>query len=90
MVHEGDSHWLGQLRHIHSRLNRIRSSSRNATSYVITIGHPPRLMGDMLVKIPTPGETPTPRISRINQTQEIVRKRLQDAKISQAIQSNKR
>ena len=30
------------------------------------------------------------RISRINQTQEIVRKRLQNAKISQAIQSSKR
>ena len=44
----------------------------------------------MSVKIPTQEETPTQPISRINQTQEIVMKRLQDAKISQAIQSNKR
>ena len=44
----------------------------------------------MSVKIPTQEKTPTQRISRINQTQEIVRKRLQDAKTSQAIQSNKR
>ena len=43
----------------------------------------------MSVKIPTQEETPTQRISRINQTQEIIKKRLQDAKISQAIQSNK-
>ena len=90
MVQEGDSNWLGQLLHIQSRLNRIRSSLRNATPYEITIGHNPRLIGDMSVKIPTQEETPTQRISRINQTQEIVRKRLQDAKISQAIQSNKR
>ena len=82
MVHEGDSNWLGQLPHIQSRQNRIRSSSRNATPYEITIGHNPRLIGDMSVKIPTQEETPTQRISRINQTQEIVRKRLQDAKIS--------
>ena len=71
------------------RLNRIRSSSRNATPYEITIGHNPRLIGDMSVKIPTQEERTTQCISRINQTQEIVRKRLQDAKISQAIQSNK-
>ena len=90
MVHEGDSNWLGQLPHNHSRLNRIRSSSRNATPYEITIGHYPRLIGDMSVKIQTQEERPTQRISRINQAQEIVRKRLQDAKISQAIQSNKR
>ena len=82
MVHEGDSNCLGQLRHIQSILNRIRSSSRNATPYEIIIGHNPRLIGDMLVKIPTQEETPTQRISRINQTQEIVRKCLQDAKIS--------
>ena len=44
----------------------------------------------MEVKIPTQEETLTQRISRINQTQEMVRKSLQDAKISQAIQSNKR
>ena len=85
MVHEGDSTWLGQLTHIQSRLNRIRSSSRNATPYEFTIGHNPRLIGDMSVKILTQEETPTQRISRINQTQEIVRKRLHDAKISQAI-----
>ena len=90
MVHEGDSNRLGQLPHIQSRLNRIRSSSRNGTPYDITIGHNPRLIGDMSVKIPTQEETPTQRISRINQTQEIVRKRLQEAKLSQAIQSNKR
>ena len=82
MVHEGDSNWLGQLPQIHSRLNRIRSSSRNATLYEITIEHNPRLIGDMSVKILTQEETPTQRISRINQTQEIVRKRLQDAKTS--------
>ena len=81
---------LGQLPHIQSRLNRIPSSLRNPTPDEITIGHNPRLIGDTLVKIPTQEETPTQRISRINQTQEIVRKRLQDAKISQAIQSNKR
>ena len=68
MVHEGDSNWLGQLTHIQSRLNRIRSSSHNATPYEITIGHNPRLIGDMTVKIPTQEETPTQRISRINQT----------------------
>ena len=90
MVHEGDSNWLGQHPHIQSRLNRIRSSLRDATPYEIPIGHNPRLIGDMSVKIPTQEETPMQRISRINQTQEIVRKRLQDAKISQAIQSNKR
>ena len=90
MVHQGDSNWLGQLPHIQSRLNRIRSSSRNASPYEITIGHNPRLIGDMSVKIPTQEETLTQRLSRINQTQEIVRNRLQDAKISQAIQSNKR
>ena len=89
MVHEGDSNWLGQLPHIQSRLNRIRSSSRNATPYEITIEHNPKLIGDMSVKIPTQEETPTQCISRTNQTQEIVRKCLQDAKISQAIQSNK-
>ena len=44
----------------------------------------------MSVKILTQEQTPTQRVSRINQTQEIVRKRLQDTKISQAIQSNKR
>ena len=70
MVHEGDSNWLGQLPHIQSRLNRIQSSSRNATPYEITIGHNPRLIGDMSVKIPTQEETPTQRISSINQTQE--------------------
>ena len=90
MVHEGDSNWLGQLPHIQSRLNRIRSSSRNPTPYEITIGHNPRLIGDMSVKIPTHEETTMQRISRINQTQEIVRKRLQDTEISQAIQFNKR
>ena len=89
MVQEGDSNWLGQLSHIQSRLNRIRSSSRNATPYEITIGHNQRLIGDMSVKIPIQEETQMQRISRINQTQEIVRKRLQDAKISQAIQSDK-
>ena len=89
MVHEGDSNWLGQLPHIQSRLNRIRSSSRNATPYEITIEHNPKLIGDMSVKIPTQEETPTQCISRTNQTQEIVRKCLPDAKISQAIQSNK-
>ena len=89
MVHEGDSNWLGQLPHIQSRLNRIRSSPRNATPYEITIGHNPRLIGDMSIKIPTQVETPTQRISRINQTHEIVRQRPQDAKISQAIMSNK-
>ena len=90
MVHEGDSNWLGQLPHIQSRLSRIRSSSRNATPYEISIGHNPRLIGDMSVKIPTQEEIPTQRISRINQTQEIVRKRLPDGKITQGIQSNKR
>ena len=90
MVHEGDSNWPGQLRHIQSRLNRIRSSSRNATPYEITIGHNPRLIGDMSVKIPTREETPTQRISRINQIQKIVRQRLEEAKISQTIQSNER
>ena len=44
----------------------------------------------MSVKILTQEETPTQRISRINQTQEMIRKRLQDAKISQVIQCNKR
>ena len=44
----------------------------------------------MSVKIPTQEETPTQRISRINQEQEIDRIRLQDAKISEAIHSNKR
>ena len=90
MVHEGDSNWPGQLRHIQSRLNRIRSSSRNATPYEITIRHNPRLIGDMSVKIPTREETPTQRISRINQIQKIVRQRLEEAKISQTIQSNER
>ena len=90
MVHEGDSNWLRQLPHVQSKLNRIRSSSHNATPYEIPIGHNPRLIGDMSVKIPTQEETPTKCISRINQTQEIVRKRLPDVKISQAIQSNKR
>ena len=90
MVQEGDSNWLGQLPHIQSRMKRIRSSLRNATPYEITIGHNPRLIGNMSVKIPTQEETPTQRISRINQTQEIVKKRLSDARISQAIQSNKR
>ena len=90
MVHEGDSNCLGQLPHIQSRLNMIRSSSRNATPSEIIIGHNPRLIGDMLVKIPTQEETPTQRISRINHTQEIVRKCLQDAKICQAIQSTQR
>ena len=90
MVQEGDSNWLGQLPHIQSRLNRIGSLSHNATPYETTIGHNPRLIGNMSVKIPTQEETLTQRISRINQTQEMVRKSLQDAKISQAIQSNKR
>ena len=72
MVHEGDSNWLGLLPHIQSRLNRIRSSSRNATPYEITIGHTPRLIGDMSVKILIQEETPTQRISRINHTPEIV------------------
>ena len=44
----------------------------------------------MSVKIPTEEETPTQRISRINQAQEIVRKRLRDSKIFQTILSNKR
>ena len=65
MVQEGDSNWLGQLPHIQSRMNRIRSSLRNATPYEITIGHNPRLIGNMSVKIPTQEETLTRRISRI-------------------------
>ena len=76
MVHEGDSNWLGQLPHIQPRLNRIRSSSCNATLYLIAIGHNQRLIGDMSVKIPTQKGMPTQRTSRINQPQEIVRKRL--------------
>ena len=90
MVHEGDSNSFKQLPHIQLRLNRIRSSSRNATPHEITIGHNLRLIGDMSVKIPSQEETPTQPISRINQTQEIVSKRLQEDKILQAIQSNKR
>ena len=90
MVHKGDSNWLGQLLHIQSRQNSIRSSSRNATPYEITIVYNPRLIGDMSVKIPTREETPTQRISRINQIQKIVRQRLEEAKISQTIQSNER
>ena len=53
MVHEEDSNWLGQLPQIQLRLNRIRSSSRNATPSEITIAHNPRLICDMSVKIPT-------------------------------------
>ena len=68
MVHEGDSKWVGQLPHIQSRLNRIRSSSHNATPYEITIGHNARLIGDMSVKIRTQEATPTQRMSKIKQT----------------------
>src|SRR4029077_16786087 len=91
LSYEGQTNWLQNLPTIQATINRIPNSSRNnRTPFEIVFGQNPKLIGQDFTTIPTKTETTQERYQRLQSLRSNTRKHLLDAKLTQALNTNKR
>jgi len=89
-LYDGESNWLIKVPYIQAKLNRNYNSSRKATPFEVIYGINPRLVGELVTQVQVKPEPLKERNERLDTLRSNTRKNLQQAKIDQSIQTNKR